>query len=160
MRPSMPYIYTIHFFLLVPSGPHSLRMTGLFMLQRSDFSSAKIQGALGVALGPCVLFLALAGCLVGGLAVAGVGGCGCRRVRSFLVGVVGCLLACLLFSERTGFIRRLPSVRCAFWGPMGDGPCCLGGGVLLFFTPSSLPRRSPAPPYIPGFPPLFGPWAL
>ena len=60
-----------------------------FLIQRSDFSPAKIQGTFGVALGPCVLFLALVCYLVGGLAVAGVGGCGCRRVRLFLVSVVG-----------------------------------------------------------------------
>ena len=33
-----------------------------------------------MALGPCPLFLVLAGCLVSGLAVAGVGGCGCQCV--------------------------------------------------------------------------------
>ena len=38
------------FLLLVPLGLHSLRMTGWFMVQRSDFSPAKIQGASGVAL--------------------------------------------------------------------------------------------------------------
>ena len=42
------------------------------MVQRSDFSWAKIQGALGLALGPCVLFSVLAGRLVSGLAMAGV----------------------------------------------------------------------------------------
>ena len=77
-------------------------MTGWFMVQSSDFSSAKIQGASGVALDPCVLFSALVGCLVSGLAVAGVGGCGCRRVCSFLVEMVGCWLACWLLSGRTG----------------------------------------------------------
>ena len=33
------------FFLLPPSGLHSLQQTGWFMVQRSDFSLAKIQGA-------------------------------------------------------------------------------------------------------------------
>ena len=56
------------------------------MVQRSDFSSAKIQGASGVALGPCVLFSVLVGCLVGGLAVAGVAVGACC---SILVGAVG-----------------------------------------------------------------------
>ena len=52
------------------------------MVQRSDFPQAKIQGASGLALAPCVLFSVwlLVGCLVGGLAVAGVGGCGFRRL--------------------------------------------------------------------------------
>ena len=61
------------FLLLVPSGLYSHRMAVCFMVQRSDFSLAKIQGASGVALDPCVLFLALAGRLVSGLAVTGVG---------------------------------------------------------------------------------------
>ena len=39
------------------------------MVQRSNFSSAKMRGASGVALGPCVLFSVLVGCLVGGLAL-------------------------------------------------------------------------------------------
>ena len=69
------------FLLLSPLGLHSLCMKGWFMVQCSDFSSAKIQGASGVALDPCVLFSALVGCLVSGLAVAGVGGCGCRCVQ-------------------------------------------------------------------------------
>ena len=65
------------------------------MVQRSDFSLAKIQGASGLALDPCVLFSVLAGCLVSGLAVAGVGGCGCRRVL-LIFGGGGRLLAGLL----------------------------------------------------------------
>ena len=67
------------------------------MVQRSDFSSAKIQGASGLALDPCVLFSVwlLVGCLVSGLAVAGVGGCGRRRVL-LIFGGGGRLLAGLL----------------------------------------------------------------
>ena len=60
-------LYGTGFLLLVPSGLHSLRKSGWFMVQRSDFSSAKIQGASGRALDPCVLFSVLVGCLVGGL---------------------------------------------------------------------------------------------
>ena len=49
------------------------QQTGRFMVQRLKFSLAKMQGALGLALGPCVLSSVwlLAGCLVSGLAVAG-----------------------------------------------------------------------------------------
>ena len=68
------------------------------MVQRSDFSLAKVQGASGMALDPCVLFSVvalLAGCLVSGLAVASVRGCGCRRVL-FIFGGGGRLLAGLL----------------------------------------------------------------
>ena len=70
------------FLLLVPSGLSLTHQTGWFMVQRSDFSLAKIQGASGLALDPCVLFSVwvLVGCLVSGLAVAGVAGCDCRRV--------------------------------------------------------------------------------
>ena len=82
------------FLFLVPSGLHSPHMTGWFMGQRSVFSSDNIQGASCVALAPYVLFSALAGCLVSGLAVAGVGGCGCRRV--FIFGGNGWSLAGLL----------------------------------------------------------------
>ena len=54
-------------------------------------SLAKLQGPLGLALGPCVLFsvLLLAGFLVGGLAVAGVRGCGCRRMLLIFGGAQG-----------------------------------------------------------------------
>ena len=53
------------------------------MIQRSDFSLAKIQGASGLALDPCVLFSVvalLAGCLVSGLALVRSCGCGCGCV--------------------------------------------------------------------------------
>ena len=69
---------TTPFLLLVPPGLHSLHKSGWFVVQRSGFSLAKIQGASGVVLCPCgVLFSVLAGCFVSGPAVAG---CGCRRV--------------------------------------------------------------------------------
>ena len=68
------------------------------MVQRSDLFLDKMPGASGLALGPCVLFSALVGCLVGGLAVAGVGWGGCRRMCSFLLERVGCWLACWLLS--------------------------------------------------------------
>ena len=100
------------FLLLVPSGFPPLRMAGLFMVQRSGFSLAKVQGASGVALDPWVLFSVLVGCLVSGLAVAGVGGCGCRRVCPFLVEAVGCWLAFWLLSERTGGCRACVGVLC------------------------------------------------
>ena len=61
---------------------------------------AKVQGASGLALGPCVLFSVvalLAGCLVSGLAVVRVCGCGCGRVL-FIFGGGGWLLAGLLAS--------------------------------------------------------------
>ena len=68
------------------------------MVQRSDFFLAKMQGASGLGLEPCVLFLVVAlpdGCLVSGLAVAWVFGCGCRRVL-LIFGGGGWLLAGLL----------------------------------------------------------------
>ena len=49
------------------------RMAGCLIVQRSEFSFAKLQGGSGVARDPCVLFSAPAGCLMSGLAVAGVG---------------------------------------------------------------------------------------
>ena len=67
--------------------------------KRSNFTFAKIQGALGLALGPCVLFSALACSLVGGLAVAGVAVAG--RVCPLLVETVGFWLARWLLSVRT-----------------------------------------------------------
>ena len=69
------------------------------MVQRSDFFMAKIQGASGLALDPCVLFSVvalLAGCLVGGLAGVRVCGCGCGRVL-FIVAVGGWVLAALFW---------------------------------------------------------------
>ena len=84
--------------MLAPTGlPFTLR-AGWFMVQRSDFSMAKIQGASGLALGPCVLFSVvalLAGFLVSGLAVAWVRGCGCRLML-FIFWWGGWLLAGLL----------------------------------------------------------------
>ena len=86
------------------------------MVQRSDFSLAKIQGASGLALGPCVLFSVLVGCLVSGLAVAGVGGCGCRCVLLIFGGggrLLAGLLAELAVAERV--LRRFlwPGGGCA-----------------------------------------------
>ena len=83
------------------------------------FFLAKIRGASGSALGPWVLFLVvalLAGCLVSGLAVAWVRGCGCGC--SFSVGVVGCL-AGFLVSE----LAVAERVLCLF------GSCGWGAGV-------------------------------
>ena len=75
-------------------------MQRLPMVRCSDFSLAKVQGASGLVLGPCVLFSVvalLASCSVNGLAVAWVFGCGCRRAL-FISGGGGWLLAGLLAS--------------------------------------------------------------
>ena len=93
------------------------------MVQRSDFSLAEVQGASGLALDPCVLFSVwlLVGCLVSGLAVAGVGSCGCLLPaalfwsgRSAVGWLVGCLVGELAVVER---------VLCLF------GSCGLAAGV-------------------------------
>ena len=107
------------FWLLVPSGLHSLRMAGYFMVRRSDFTFAKLQGASGVALGRWVLFSALAGCLVSGLAAAGVavavGACAHFLWKRLVFGwPVGCLV---------GGLAAADGVLCLF------GPCGWEAGV-------------------------------
>ena len=92
------------------------------MVQRSDFSWAKIQGASGLALGPCVLFSSLSSCLVSGLALAGlvvaVGACThFWRTWSGFGWPVGCLVGELAAAER---------VLCFF------GSCGWGAGVQAF----------------------------
>ena len=94
------------------------------MIQRSDFPLVKVQGASGLALGPCVLFSVvslLASCLVSGLAVVRVCGCGCGRVLLTFGGdgwllagwPVGCLVSGLAVAERVlcllgscGWVKR------------------------------------------------------
>ena len=60
---------------------------------------AKIKGASGLALAPCVLFSVvalLAGCLVSGLAVVWVCNCGCWLARRLLSERTGCGRACVM----------------------------------------------------------------
>ena len=59
-RTHMIFLALCSFLLRGPSGLSLTLQSGWFMVQRSDFSLAKIQGASGLALDPCVLEVALA----------------------------------------------------------------------------------------------------
>ena len=107
---------------------------------------AKIQGALGLALAPCVLFSVvarLAGCLMSGIVVVRVCGCGCGRVLLIfggggwlLSGRAGCGRACVMpfwFPWVGGKLRINSMCVCVWLSPDGVyvgvlvGPGGIGG---------------------------------